>query len=443
MNLAVPMTLIARLGTRIGSVGRKGAASATINAVASTLDLVSFAIVARILSPETLGIFLIALAVGTIVERLGSPNFAQTFIRHAVRAIEKQRAADLRHILELALLFDIGLLALGFATGLVTAAVMLPPGHQATFVAVVLTVMFAALRPPLLAVAIPRAFGRHQTVVAWLLLGALVKVGVLGMVMVEGGGMLGVAIAFAAWRLIAAAGGLVTTALEARRHGALSTKRAGQTSFAEQHEDFWALTRAGAVTVLPQAAVDFSTLLIGIMSGVTTAGLYRLATKVGEVSRIYTNPISFVLYADQCMAAERGELRRLRRQTIRWCLAVGMVTAIGAGLFFVAGDLLIEKAFGMGYATAVPAITWCVVAAVPYSMAVLLQYGLFALGAAKQVLRAETIAAILFLVIVVALQTPSAEHAAIALAISRLVSLAASAILFVIVARRPARHATK
>ena len=410
--------------------------------MASTLDLVSFAIVARILSPETLGIFLIALAVGTIVERLGSPNFAQTFIRHAVRAIEKQRAADLRHIIELALLFDLSLLALGFVTGLVTAAVMLPPGHQATFVAVVLTVMFAALRPPLLAVAMPRAFGRHQAVVAWLLLGALVKVAVLGMVMVEGGGILGVAIAFAAWRLIAAAGGLVTTGLEARRHGALSTKRSSQISFAEQHEDFWTLTRAGAVTVLPQAAVDFSTLLIGIMSGVTTAGLYRLATKVGEVSRIYTNPISFVLYADQCMAAERGELSRLRRQTIRWCLAVGMVTAIGAGLFFVAGDLLIEKAFGIGYAAAVPAITWCVVAAVPYSMAVLLQYGLFALGAANQVLRAETIAAILFLVIVVALQTPSAEQAAIALAISRLVSLAASAVLFIIVVRRSAPHAT-
>ena len=431
------------LGARIGSVGRKGAVSATINAAASTLDLVSFAIVARILSPETLGIFLIALAVGTIAERLGSPNFSQTFIRHAVRAIDKQRAADLRHILELALLFDLGLLALGFVTGLVTAAVTVPLGPQATFVAVVLTVMFAALRPPLLAVAMPRAFGRHETVVAWLLLGALVKVAVLGALMVGGGGILGVAIAFAAWRLIAATGGLVTTALEARRHGALSTKRSGQISFAEQHEDFWAFTRAGAVTVLPQAAVDFSTLLIGIMSGVATAGLYRLATKVGEVSRIYTNPISYVLYADQCTAVERGELRRLLSQTIRWCLAVGMITAIGACLFVVAGDFLVEKAFGMGYAAAVPAITWCIVAAVPYSMAVLLQFGLFALGAANQVLRGETIAAILFFVIIVALQTPTAEQAAIALAISRFVSLAASAVLFVIVVRRPARHATR
>jgi O-antigen/teichoic acid export membrane protein len=437
------MTLIARLGTRIGSVGRQGAVSATINAAASTLDLISFAIVARILSPETLGIFLIALAVGTIVERVGSPNFSQTFIRHAVRAIEKQRAADLRHILELALLFDFGLLAFGSAAGFVTAALVVPSGHQATFVAVVLTVMFAALRPPLLAVAMPRAFGRHETVMAWLLLGALVKVVVLGMVMVEGGGILGVAIAFAAWRLIAATGGLVTTALEAHRHGALSTKRSGQLSFAEQHEDFWAFTRAGAVTVLPQAAVDFSTLLIGILSGVATAGLYRLATKVGEASRIYTNPISFILYADQCTAVERGELRRLWTQTIRWCLTVGIVTALGAGLFVAEGNFLVEKVFGKGYYAAVPAITWCVVAAVPYSMAVLLQFALFAVGAVNQVLRAESIAAILFLAIVVALQTPSAEQAAIALAISRFVSLAASAVLFVIVVRRPARHAMR
>ena len=108
------MTLIARLGQRLVPPAAKGAVSATINAVASALDLISFAIVARILSPEHLGIFLIALSVGTIVERIGSPNFAQTFMRHTVRAIEKQSAGDLRHILELAALFDFGLLALGF-----------------------------------------------------------------------------------------------------------------------------------------------------------------------------------------------------------------------------------------------------------------------------------------------------------------------------------------
>ena len=83
-------------------------------------------------------------------------------------------------------------------------------------------------------------------------------------------------------------------------------KRSGRISFAERHEDFWPFTRAGAITVLPQAAVDFSTLLIGALSGIATAGLYRLATKVGEAARIYTNPIAFVLYSEQCQAVEQG-----------------------------------------------------------------------------------------------------------------------------------------
>jgi O-antigen/teichoic acid export membrane protein len=254
--------------------------------------------------------------------------------------------------------------------------------------------------------------------------------------MFEGGGMLAIAVAFAVWRLIAAAGGLGITAAEARRHGALAAERSDRGSFAERHEDFWPFTRDGAITVLPQAAVDFSTLLIGTLSGITAAGLYRLATKVGEGARIYTNPIAFVLYSEQCQAVGQNKLGRLWRQTVRWCLVVGTVTAIGAALFVAAGDFLVEMAFGPGYHAAVPAITWCVIAAVPFSMAFLLQFGLFALGAAKQVLHAESIAAILFLAIVIAALTPSAEQAAIALAVSRGVAFVASALLFVSVLRQ-------
>ena len=44
------MSLVTRWTRGGGSIGRKGAASATLNAIASALDLVSFAIVARILS---------------------------------------------------------------------------------------------------------------------------------------------------------------------------------------------------------------------------------------------------------------------------------------------------------------------------------------------------------------------------------------------------------
>ncbi len=425
------MTLAARLSRSIGSVGREGAVSATLNAAAATLDLVSFAIVARILSAEDLGIFLIALAVGAIVERLGSPNLAQTFMRHTVRAIEKQQPSDLRHILELAALFEFSLLGLGLASGLVTAAILAPSGDQTTFVAVVVATMFTVLRPPLLSVAIPRAFGHHQAVMGWLMLGSLMKVAILFGVLLAGGGILGVAIAFTAWRVVAAAGGLAITATQARRHGALSVRRSGATMFAASHDDFWPVARAGAVTALPQAIVEFSTVLMGVLSGVTAAGLYRLATKVGEAARIYTNPIAFVVYTDQCKAVEKGDLDRLWTQTKRWSVSLGIVTGLGALVFVAARTELVTLAFGEAYDAAVPAITWAVVAAVPYSMSVPANFALFALGAANKVLRAETIATVLFLAIVVALRSPDAEQAAIALTVSRVAALVAFTVLFV------------
>jgi O-antigen/teichoic acid export membrane protein len=430
------MTLIARFGESFGSVSRKGAVSAIGNGVASALDLVSFALVARILSHENLGIFLIALSVGTMVERLGSPNFGQTFMRHTVRAIEMQRADDLRRILDIALVCELSLLAIGLVCGLVTAALVVPSGEHVIFAAVVLTVMMAALRPPLLAVAIPRAFGQHEAIAGWLILGSMVKVAILAVVMVEGGGMIGVALAFVVWRLVSAIGGLAITLRQARRQGALLVKRSDPISFAEWHEDFWPVARAGAITALPQVVFEFSTPLIGALSGVTSAGLYRLSTKVGDAARIYTSPIAFVVYSDQCEAVERGDLRRFRNETLRWSLIVGAVTGLGAALFAVAGDVFVDWIFGQGYQAAVPAITWCIVAAVPFSMSTLLQFGLFAVGAAKHVFRAESLAAITFLAIVLAFQSPSPEQAAIALAVSRGVGLAAYAVLFAAVLRK-------
>ena len=77
---------LGRVGRGMGTVGRKGLGSALANTTASILDLVAFALVARILAPEPLGIFLIALSVGTIAEPVGALNLTPTIIRYIVCA---------------------------------------------------------------------------------------------------------------------------------------------------------------------------------------------------------------------------------------------------------------------------------------------------------------------------------------------------------------------
>jgi hypothetical protein len=84
----------------------------------------------------------------------------------------------------------------------------------------------------------------------------------------------------------------------------------------------------------------------------------------------------------------------------------------------------------------VPAITICVAAAIPSSMAAPLSFGLFAFGAATSVLRAESVAAVFFLVIVLAFREPVAEQAALALAIGRVAAFTALFALFVSELRR-------
>jgi hypothetical protein len=69
-------------------------------------------------------------------------------------------------------------------------------------------------------------------------------------------------------------------------------------------------------------------------------------------------------------------------------------------------------------------------------MAAPLSFGLFAFGAATSVLRAESIAAVLFLITILAFREPTAEQAATSLAIGRVAAFTALVTLFVLVLRR-------
>lgn len=422
------------------SLGRKGLLSAAANAAASMLDLISFAIVARILSPQELGLFLIALSVGILVERIGSPNLAQTFMRHIARAIAQHEVGDLRRILGLALKADASLLFFSLVAGLATATLIAPKGNATAYAAIVLTVMIQPLRPPLLAVAVPRAFDRHEAVTAALMFGALFKVAILGIVLAAHRDLVGIVAAFVAWRIISGGAGLVIGFAQAKRHGAFDSEPSGREEFSSRHADFGPFVRIGAFGVVPQVVVEFATLLIAALSGAAVAGIYRLAAKVGEAARIYANPIGFVLYSDQCRSVEQGDYRHLMTQTVVGSTILGCVTAAGAMIFAAADQFLVELALGSGYTMAVPAIAWCVYAAVPFSIAVPLQFGLYALGAANRVLQAETIGAMLFVIIIVTLKSPTAEQAAVALAASRFAALLAFIVLFLSELQRKKDH---
>ena len=122
---------------------------------------------------------------------------------------------------------------------------------------------------------------------------------------------------------------------------------------------------------------------------------------------------------------------------MRWSLIVGAVTGLGAVLFAVAGPFFVDWIFGEGYDAAVPAITWCVVAAVPYSMSTLLAVWSLRRRRRKScVPRGERSPRSCFSRSYLRFQTPSPEQAAIALAVSRGVGLAAYAVLFVAALRK-------
>jgi len=132
-----------------------------------------------------------------------------------------------------------------------------------------------------------------------------------------------------------------------------------------------------------------------------------------------------MLYAEQCQAVEYGRVRSLARQTTRWAAGLGGVTAIAALAFKISDETFIRLLFGTDYIVAIPAVQWCLIAAIPTAVAMPVQFGLFALGRTSRVFQAEMFGALTFLVLLTVM-AGQPETAAVALAASRLVSSSAS-----------------
>lgn len=415
---------------------RKAVVSAAANGAASALDLVSFVLLARILDAGELGIFLIALMVGAATLRVGSPNFVQIFMRHAARAIDQQKPRDLKFILDVGAVCDGFMLVFALVMG-VCAALLLPAGGgYADGAAVLGAVLLSSLKPQVLSIAVPRAFGHHDTLYLWMLIGAALKVVLLLVAMGLKAGLAGVVAAFAVWQIVPAVRGLLLTLAEARSRNALYVRRSTLEAFRTRHADLPMLIRNGSLAVLPQIVFDLATPIVGVLGGVGNAGLFGLAVKIGQAARIYGSPVSFVLYSKQCSDVEAGNGPALVRHTLAWAAGLGLVTACGAAVFWLVDETVVVLAFGADFIDAVDAVQWCLVAAIPTTAGMPLQFGLMALGRADRVLHAETAGALLFVGLVAA-TSGQATDAAVSLAAARLVAFAVS--LYGLVRERPAR----
>ncbi|MHA7776900.1 lipopolysaccharide biosynthesis protein [Roseibium sp. M-1] len=410
----------------LGSTFSKRVGLSTLaSGAASVLDFLSFLLVARILNAEELGIFLVSLMIGAGLVRIGTLNLANVALRAATRAIEQGNARDLKFILDFGAACDGGLLVLALIAGAISAHFLVSGENLILFAMVVMTVLINPVKPQLLSTAVPRAFGHHVALYLLVLLGATLKTALLYAAWSLEAGYSGVLFSFFVWQIVPAAGGLLLTVRESGRRGALSQGRSSFKAFKESHPEFIPLMRSGGLTGLPQLAFDFATPIVGFIGSIGTAGLFGLAVKISQAVRIYAEPLTYTLYAKQCRAVEHGQLRSLARQTTLWAAGLAGITAL-VSLTFKIGDVtFIGLAFGTDYIAAIPAVQWCLIAAIPTTAAMPLQFGLFALGRANRVLQAEAMGALTFLVLLMAM-AGRAETAAVALAASRLVASMAS-----------------
>jgi O-antigen/teichoic acid export membrane protein len=412
-----------------GRFGKTVGLSTIANGAASALDLLSFFLVARILSAEEMGIFLISLMIGGAVLRIGSPNLAHVTMRAAIRAIGQENPGDLRFILEAGFACDTLLFLFALAAGACAALALVSGDNPVMFAMVLMTVVTSSIKPQVLAIAVPRAFGHHEALYYWVLAGSTLKVALLYACWSLGGGYGPVALAFCAWQMVPATGGLLLTIRSCRKFGVLSSRRSSRKEFQKRHPDLVPLVRDGFLTALPQLVFDLATPIVGFLSGLANAGAFGLAVRVGQAARIYAEPLTFTHYSEQCKAVENGQWTRFTKRTTIWAAGLGGITAVGALVFKLIDETIIALAFGMDYVAAVPAFQWCIIAAIPLTTAMPFQFGLFALGRANRVFQAETIGALTFLGLLAGLPR-QAESAAIAMAASRLVSSIVSGYFF-------------
>jgi O-antigen/teichoic acid export membrane protein len=325
------------------------------NLVAAALGLVALALMARALGPEQLGLLALIEAYTRVVDRLIRLEPWQALIKYGADALEGDRRDDLRSLLKLGVLIDVGGAACSALVAITFVAVAGPWlgwSEQTVQMATVYSVslLFQLAATP---TAVLRLFDRFGVFAGLEVAAAAGRVALFAIAFLAGAGL---------WTFLLLAMALhlarhLTLGLiawrELRRQGYSHLLSAQAAGIGNRCPGIWSFIWSLKASVLIRRSTgDVDTLLIGAFLDAGAVGLYHVAKRFGDATLKVGVPIQQVLFPDVARLWARREIKRLRTTVIQidlitGGLAAGVLAAVALNI-----DLVLGLTVGPDYADA-------------------------------------------------------------------------------------------
>lgn len=362
----------------------------TGTAATLALTLLSIALVARLLSPASYGVFAMILTLGQACERLVSFQSWQPLIRHGATLDVRADPASYFALLKFGLLLDIGG---SIAAWVVASALTIGGSFMFGFSSEAVGYALLFLTSLLfnfngVATAIFRLSGQYRTIARIQVANALVRLLFVAGAYVAGAGMLELIIVWTVTQISSSLANFVCAMRLLPQPGFRQLVRASAKGINGRFPDLWRFALGSNLSLtLWSSAQQVDTLIVGWLASPASAGLYHIAKRISRVVQQVGSQVEAVVYPDLSRLAAAGKRRAFIRVLIQ---TEALLAAFGACCFLtmlLVGAPLMRLAFGPHFAGAVPLLTIQILAVTLTISGAASRAGLLALGDQRAVLR--------------------------------------------------------
>jgi O-antigen/teichoic acid export membrane protein len=350
---------------------------------ASLLALVSTAITARALGPESFGHLALITAYVLVIDRLVNFQSWQMVIKYGADALEGGKDGDLKGLLKFGTMLDAVTALAGTVVGVFGVALVgswLGWGADLVFLGGVysLVILFHVSGTP---IAILRLFDRFDLLAASQVAAAAIQLlGVL-VVFAIGGGLREFLVV---WGVMDVFGKLLLVMfgwLELRRRSIIGVRAASLRGLRQRFPGIWPFVWATNLNAsVRMASREIDILVIGAVLGSTATGLYKIAKQFASVLSKLTDPLYQAVFPEIARLTALRRYERLKQVMFRSAASAGLAASLVWLLFVIFGGPFLTLVVGMEYLEAYPVLVWYMLALLLAVFAFPLQPAILALG---------------------------------------------------------------
>ena len=326
-----------------------------ITAVRLLGGLAQLTIAARILGPEGFGVLAVIIAVAALIHGLLAAPGGEAVTTFVTRALAEERTQEASRIVRFTMATSLGLsvLAYAFIAILVLASSsLLGIDNAYRDIALMYGVVGIFLATGTESLAVLRLSDRVSLGLIITLAGVLIRVALLGIALLQGGGLSEVVLAHIAGVVVSGGGMLVAAAVSAPRAGIPGLLSSLSLRAPPEVVRF----QAGAFgrSAFSALAGNLDTLLVAQFTGAAGVGLYRAARQIADTGHCPFQPLKDGVQLQYSRQWYSGQGGMLRRTSLRFGLASFAAAVALFGLLAVFHQPLARFFLGEGFAGVAP-----------------------------------------------------------------------------------------